>query len=154
MKVGVLGSGDVAKALAGGFVKHAHDVMIGTRTPAKLMDWGKKNPQGRIGSIKDLKIHVLGNLLQGANGRPNNVRYERSLLTVNWAYLGLHPHRADAGHRAGGSLRNLVYGPISSSSFYFHNPQNFADHGPRTSRRFYDYRPSARCRSVGDRGKR
>ena len=43
MKVGVLGSGDVAKALAGGFVKHAHDVMIGTRTPAeplRVHQWG------------------------------------------------------------------------------------------------------------------
>ena len=53
MKVGVLGSGDVAKVLAGGFVKHGHDVMIGTRTPAKLTDWAKENPQDRIGSFAD-----------------------------------------------------------------------------------------------------
>ena len=53
MKVGVLGSGDVAKALAGGFLKHGHDVMIGTRTPAKLTDWAKENPKGRIGSFAD-----------------------------------------------------------------------------------------------------
>ena len=36
MKVGVLGSGDVAKALAGGFIKHGYDVKLGTRDPAKL----------------------------------------------------------------------------------------------------------------------
>ena len=30
MKVGVLGSGDVAKALATGFVANGHDVMLGT----------------------------------------------------------------------------------------------------------------------------
>ena len=36
MKVGVLGSGDVAKVLSGGFLKHGHDVMMGTREPAKL----------------------------------------------------------------------------------------------------------------------
>ena len=48
MKVGILGSGDVAKALAGGFLKHGHDVMLGTRTPAKLADWVKQNPKGRI----------------------------------------------------------------------------------------------------------
>lgn len=28
MKVGVLGSGDVAKALGAGFVKHGHDVVM------------------------------------------------------------------------------------------------------------------------------
>ena len=39
MKVGVLGSGDVAKVLGTGFLKHSHDVMMGTRAPAKLADW-------------------------------------------------------------------------------------------------------------------
>jgi 8-hydroxy-5-deazaflavin:NADPH oxidoreductase len=53
MKVGVLGSGDVAKALAAGFLKHAHEVMMGTREPAKLADWGRRNPQGRIGSFEE-----------------------------------------------------------------------------------------------------
>ena len=32
MKIGVLGSGDVAKALAGGFVKHGHQVVLGRAT--------------------------------------------------------------------------------------------------------------------------
>ena len=31
MKVGVLGSGEVAKVLASGFLKHGHEVMMGTR---------------------------------------------------------------------------------------------------------------------------
>ena len=53
MKAGVLGSGDVAKVLAAGFLKHGHDVMIGTRTPAKLTDWTKQHPKGRIGSFAD-----------------------------------------------------------------------------------------------------
>jgi 8-hydroxy-5-deazaflavin:NADPH oxidoreductase len=53
MRVGVLGSGDVAKVLAGGFLKHDHEVMIGTRTPAKLADWGAQNPMGRVGSFAD-----------------------------------------------------------------------------------------------------
>jgi len=39
MKVGILGSGDVAKALAGGFLKHGHQVMLGTRDTAKLKDF-------------------------------------------------------------------------------------------------------------------
>ena len=41
MKVGILGSGDVAKVLAGGFLKHGHEVMMGTREPAKLAEWGR-----------------------------------------------------------------------------------------------------------------
>jgi predicted dinucleotide-binding enzyme len=53
MKVGLLGSGDVAKTLADGFLKHGHDVMMGTRAPAKLADWAKQNPKGRIGSFAD-----------------------------------------------------------------------------------------------------
>ena len=39
MKVGVLGSGDVAKSLAGGFIKHGHQVMLGTRDAGKLKDF-------------------------------------------------------------------------------------------------------------------
>jgi 8-hydroxy-5-deazaflavin:NADPH oxidoreductase len=53
MKVGVLGSGDVAKVLAGGFLKHGHNVMIGTRMPAKLSEWAKQHPKGRVGSFAD-----------------------------------------------------------------------------------------------------
>jgi 8-hydroxy-5-deazaflavin:NADPH oxidoreductase len=53
MKVGVLGSGDVAKVLGGGFLKHGHDVMMGTREPAKLADWAAQNPKGRVGGFAD-----------------------------------------------------------------------------------------------------
>jgi 8-hydroxy-5-deazaflavin:NADPH oxidoreductase len=51
MKVGVLGSGDVAKVLASGFLKHGHQVMIGSGTPAKLADWAAKNPAGSTGTF-------------------------------------------------------------------------------------------------------
>jgi predicted dinucleotide-binding enzyme len=53
MKVGILGSGDVAKALAAGFLKHGHDLMLGTRTPAKLADWAAQSQKGRVGSFAD-----------------------------------------------------------------------------------------------------
>jgi 8-hydroxy-5-deazaflavin:NADPH oxidoreductase len=51
MKIGVLGSGIVGKVLASGFLKHGHDVMIGTRTPDKLKEWAAENPRGGIGSF-------------------------------------------------------------------------------------------------------
>src|SRR5579871_3128469 len=52
-KIGIIGSGDVAKALGTGFLKHGHQVLLGTRAPAKLADWAKANPNGRIGSFAD-----------------------------------------------------------------------------------------------------
>jgi predicted dinucleotide-binding enzyme len=51
MKVGVLGSGDVATTLASGFLKHGYEVMIGSRTPEKLADWAAKNPKGKTGTF-------------------------------------------------------------------------------------------------------
>lgn len=53
MKVGILGSGDVAKALGGGFLKHGHDVTMGTREPTKLADWAKQNPKGRVAGFAE-----------------------------------------------------------------------------------------------------
>lgn len=42
MRVGVLGSGEVGRVLADGFLKHGHDVMRGSRDPAKLAGWVKE----------------------------------------------------------------------------------------------------------------
>jgi predicted dinucleotide-binding enzyme len=53
MKVGILGSGDVGTALAEGFLKHGHEVTIGTRSPAKLADWQSANPNGRVANFGD-----------------------------------------------------------------------------------------------------
>jgi 8-hydroxy-5-deazaflavin:NADPH oxidoreductase len=53
MNVGVLGSGDVAKVLAAGFLKHGHRVMVGTRDIAKLAEWSRNHPKVRIGSLPD-----------------------------------------------------------------------------------------------------
>ncbi|HYA37676.1 MAG TPA: NAD(P)-binding domain-containing protein [Candidatus Methylomirabilis sp.] len=61
MKVGILGSGDVAKALGGGFLNHGHDVMMGTRAPAKLADWARQHSKARVGSFAEAaKFAELG----------------------------------------------------------------------------------------------
>jgi 8-hydroxy-5-deazaflavin:NADPH oxidoreductase len=39
VKIGILGSGDVARALAAGFLKRGDDVMLGTRDASKLAQW-------------------------------------------------------------------------------------------------------------------
>jgi predicted dinucleotide-binding enzyme len=53
MKVGVLGSGDVAKSLAAGFIKHGYQTMIGTRDAAKLAEWQRNNPKAQVGSFSE-----------------------------------------------------------------------------------------------------
>jgi predicted dinucleotide-binding enzyme len=53
MKIGVIGSGIVAQTLAAGFLKHGHEVVIGTREPAKLADWAKQNPKARVASFAE-----------------------------------------------------------------------------------------------------
>jgi predicted dinucleotide-binding enzyme len=51
MKVGVLGSGIVATTLASGFLKHGHEVTIGSRTLEKLKSWAAANPKGKTGAF-------------------------------------------------------------------------------------------------------
>lgn len=53
MKIGVLGSGEVARTLAAGFLKHGHDVLVGTRDTARLRDWLMAHPRGSAGSFAD-----------------------------------------------------------------------------------------------------
>ena len=51
MKVGIIGSGAVAQSLGAGFLKHGHEVMLGTREAGKLADWHKQNSKARIGDF-------------------------------------------------------------------------------------------------------
>ena len=53
MKVGIIGSGVVGQTLAAGFLKHGHQVEIGTRDPAKLKDWSAKNPGAAVKSVAE-----------------------------------------------------------------------------------------------------
>jgi predicted dinucleotide-binding enzyme len=53
MRVGILGSGTVAQALGSGFLKHGHEVMLGTRSPAKLADWAQQHPGAKVGSFAE-----------------------------------------------------------------------------------------------------
>jgi predicted dinucleotide-binding enzyme len=53
MKVGILGSGHVAKALASGFLKHGHEVMLGTRDAGKLAEFKAENSKAKIGAFAE-----------------------------------------------------------------------------------------------------
>lgn len=54
MRIGILGSGDVAKSLAAGFLSRDHEVMLGTRDPLKLESWrDAAGKHAHIGSFSD-----------------------------------------------------------------------------------------------------
>lgn len=53
-KVGILGSGDVAKALALGFLAHGHSVQLGSRSPEKLREWQAQSaPAATLGTFPE-----------------------------------------------------------------------------------------------------
>jgi hypothetical protein len=53
MKVGILGSGVVARTLGAGFLRHGHEVVVGTRDPTKLSRWAAANATARVGSFAE-----------------------------------------------------------------------------------------------------
>jgi F420-dependent NADP oxidoreductase-like protein len=55
MKVGVLGSGTVGQTLGAGFLKHAHQVMLGTRDPKKpdVQKWVQDTPGAAAGTFEE-----------------------------------------------------------------------------------------------------
>ena len=50
--VGILGSGNVGKALARGFLKHDYQVVIGSDHPEKLSDFIRENPKIETGKFE------------------------------------------------------------------------------------------------------
>jgi predicted dinucleotide-binding enzyme len=53
-KVGIIGSGGVAKTLAEGFLKHGYNVMVGTRDTSKLEAWQTQTGgKIKLGSFAD-----------------------------------------------------------------------------------------------------
>ena len=53
MKIGILGSASVATTLAAGFLRHGHEVTLGTRDAAKLAGFAKANPKANVASFAD-----------------------------------------------------------------------------------------------------
>lgn len=54
MKIGILGSGPVAQALAGAFIKYGYQIMLGSRNPEKLKVWQEHTGHGvQTGSFEE-----------------------------------------------------------------------------------------------------
>lgn len=70
MKIGILGSGDVGKALARGFASRNHEVMISSREPGKLQDFvSGQGGKIRSGSFEEAarfgELIVIATLFSG-----------------------------------------------------------------------------------------
>ncbi len=82
MKVGVIGSGIVAQTLGAGFLKHGHEVTLGTREPAKLNDWATANAGAKVASVEETaKFGELVVLAVKGNGA------EKALMAAGAANL-------------------------------------------------------------------
>lgn len=92
-KIGIIGSGVVAKALGDGFLKHGYEVMLSSRDISKLKDWKEKGgSNAHIGSFAEAakygKIIVLAvkgsaaaNAIEEAG--PQNLQWKTVIDTTN-----------------------------------------------------------------------
>ena len=53
MNIGILGSGPVAQTLAAGFLRHGHQVLVGTRDTTKLSDWLRRHHRASVAGFAE-----------------------------------------------------------------------------------------------------
>jgi 8-hydroxy-5-deazaflavin:NADPH oxidoreductase len=73
IKIGIIGSGQVAQVLAKGFLKHGWEVMIGSRDLTKLQEWKVKSGVALvIGSLEEVASFgdILVLAVKGAGAEP------------------------------------------------------------------------------------
>lgn len=56
MKIGILGSGQVAQTLGAGLLRHGHQITLGSSEPAKLQDWAAANPGGKAATFRETAV--------------------------------------------------------------------------------------------------
>ncbi len=94
MKVGVLGSGVVGQTLAAGFVKHGHEVMLGTRKPQdpEIQKWLAATTGAKAGTFAEtaafgelIVLAVLGRIVDQviALAKPGNFDGKTVIDTTN-----------------------------------------------------------------------
>jgi len=94
MRIGILGSGIVARTLGSGFIKHGHQVTLGTREPnqKEVRDWATKNADAAVGTFSEaagfgdlLILAVLGSAAERVIelARPEFFRGKTVIDTTN-----------------------------------------------------------------------
>lgn len=53
MHIGILGSGAVAQTLGAGFLRHGHDVLLGTRDSSKLSGWLRQHHRASVAGFAE-----------------------------------------------------------------------------------------------------
>jgi len=72
MKIGILGSGNVAQVLGSGYLGKGHEVMLGTRDASKLAEWLKNaGEKATVGTFEDAA--KFGEIVGPAVGRPPDI---------------------------------------------------------------------------------
>jgi predicted dinucleotide-binding enzyme len=92
-KIGIIGSGIVAKSLGDGFLKHNYSVMLSSRDVSKLAEWKEKGGKNaHLGSFEDaakfgdiIVLAVKGNAAALAieEARPQNLQWKTVIDTSN-----------------------------------------------------------------------
>ena len=92
-KIGILGSGIVARTLGSGFLKHGHEVMLGTRESGKLTDWKEQGGENaHVGTFENaakfgeiVVLAVKGNIAAEAIdiAGPQNLHWKTVIDTTN-----------------------------------------------------------------------
>lgn len=92
-KIGIIGSGEVAKALGNGFLKHGYEVMLGSRYSAKITPWKEQaGEKGHIGTPSEaakfgqivviaVKGSVAANVVEEAG--PQNLQHKTVIDATN-----------------------------------------------------------------------
>lgn len=101
MKIGILGSGDVGKALGKGFVKHGHETKIGSREPSKLDAWVKENgAKASAGSFADaakfgdvVVLATLGNAVENVIGLAGKDSFDGKVVIDATNPLKMEPNK-------------------------------------------------------------
>ena len=94
MRIGVIGSGVVGQVLAAGFLRHGHQVMLGTRDPQKpgIQKWLKEHKGAQAGTFAETArfadLAVLATMGSGAENAirlagPDNLAGKVILDTTN-----------------------------------------------------------------------
>lgn len=96
MRVGILGSGDVAKSFGRGFLKEGNEVMLGSRDPEKLASWvresGENASSGTLAEtakLGELLVIAVNGQSRGSDpdDRSRRIPGQSRHRQIPWTYL-------------------------------------------------------------------